>query len=384
MEHLAIAGNFLTAIGEVATFERPPFPTPVGDFPLHLRLSLRPLTLESLADLVVLEFPDHHSAREEAFLRYLTEPSALDVDRSFAKRLDDCRRLERHSLIALYDEVLELTEALGARDAKALFVGPPDAQVTSSTVLPIFPAAPAGARIYNVMLDPVDGLVSARAAIEQIRHEGEGSRSPEFPEGGHFLQLLALYEELSRATRSDPAFSPSRPVVADPVPAPPRGGSALPQPAGVTVVNHRLAAQVMELHDLAYGICLRLLALLFFEESSAPGFGALQHVTFFPLMTLVLRPLGDLVTTLPARRDGGPARAGPSFRVPPVVTALPHRSVSWRVLAGQLDELRDRTAAVARRPGLPAPLAARLGFMAENTWRIASDFAERADFGLTT
>jgi hypothetical protein len=154
--------------------------------------------------------------------------------------------------------------------------------------------------------------------------------------------------------------------------------------AGTTVVTNALSAEFVGLFDLAYATCLRLLARLFFETSDADGFGALQHLAFFPMMTLVLRPLGDMLTTLPAFDDAQPERAGPSFQMPSSAAALPHASVSWQVLLGQLTELRDRVAALAARADLPVAIAPRVAFLAENTWRIVRNFEERADLGVTT
>jgi Ferritin-like len=375
MEHLAIVANVLTAIGEPAEFERPSFPTLAGAFPIDRPFSLRPYSLDALADFVLVEFPDHVTAAERAFIAYL-KGSPLEQDRALAGRIATGRRsLQRNSLAALYEEVEGLFEALDDTDAATLFVGPPAAQVTGTTLFPTNPPQPANVRVYDVLLTSIDGRASAVKAIQRIRREGEGAPSRQLQEGGHFGRFTALYQALSEALQRDPGFVPSRPVVDNPVTPVVRG--ILPAPTGptVTLVTSPTAVAAMQAYDLAYDTCLKLLAMLFSQTPGDLGYVTLQDIVFFPMMTLVLRPLGDLLTQLPAA-DRGAACAGPSFLAPASV-ALARPSVAWDVIAEQLDELADRCDALAKRRGLAPSVHERLSFLAGNTWRLAKNYTER-------
>lgn len=374
MEHLAIVNNVLSAIGEPNWFQRPAFPTERTYFPVDLPLSLLPFTLESVGTFLLLEFPDQPTHQENELVTFL-EKSTLPADQHLLRRIGDARSREQHSLVELYDAIVGLVGRLGRDNEDRLFVGLPAAQVAGTTLFPEFPPIGPGVRIYDVLLTTVSDTASALTALEQVRQEGEGSVSTKLPEGGHFLRFLEMYKELSRATRSDPSFVPSRAVVANPVSATVRDVTIDPR-RNVTVVTHPASVEMMLVYDLAYDVCLRLLARLFAETPAADGYEALQDATFFPMMTLVLRPIGDVLTLMPAF-DSGPERAGPSFRVPSSVNMVPHNEVAWVVLSGQLDELRDRAAALAKRSDLPANVLDRVEFFAQNSWRLAQNFREK-------
>lgn len=371
MEHLAIVNNLLTAIGELAQFQRPGFPTAPGAFPVDHSFSLRAFGLETLGDFALIEFPDHPTAIEHEFVQFL-DASPLPADQALARRIGDGRQLRENSLSALYEELVALLRSLDAAGATALFVGASSAQVTGTTLFPTTPPQPPNVRIYDVLVTSVTDKSEAIAAVEQIRREGEGSVSRAAQDAGHFARFVGVYEELSLAQRADEAFVPSRLVVDNPV-AGPRTAAHSPF---ATVVERTTAIHAMQAYDLAYDACLRLLSWLFTQAPGDPGYLVLQDIVFFPMMTLVLRPLGDLLTLLPAF-DHGDERAGPSFLAPPSI-ALARPMVAWSVLGAELDELAARCAALAARPDLEGAVAGRLAFLAENAWRLAKNFSDRA------
>ncbi len=374
MEHLAIVNNVLTAIGEPNWFQRPAFPMSKRFFPVDLPLALLPFTLETLGTFLLLEFPDEPTPQERDLVAYL-KTSPLPADQHLLQRIGNARGRESHSLVELYDAIIDLVTRLGAEKPERLFIGLAAAQVAGTTLFPEFPPVGPGVRIYDVLLTTVTDTASALTALEQVRQEGEGSVSKRLPVGGHFLRFLEMYRELSAATQRDPSFVPSRPVVPNPVTTDAPGSTSDPS-AGGTVVTHPASVEMMLVYDLAYDICLRLLARLFTETPGTNGYEALQDATFFPMMTLVMRPIGDVLTLMPAF-DSGPERAGPAFRVPSSVNLVPHNEVAWTVISGQLDELRDRAAALAARPDLPARALERVTFFAQNTWRLAQNFRDK-------
>jgi Ferritin-like len=216
MEHLAIVCNLLTSVGEVASFRRPAYPVPVQYFPVDLTFALRPFSLDVVADFILIELPDHQTDLERQLTSHLIASDLPEAGR-FLFRLGDCRARTSRSLAGLYDEIASLVSTLAADDAAALFVGPPDAQVTSTTVFPVYPPVGESMRAYDVKVPGIVDEATALAGITQIRTEGEGGVSTELPSGGHFERLVAVYIELAAAVTASPTFSPARPVVVNPV-----------------------------------------------------------------------------------------------------------------------------------------------------------------------
>ena len=83
------------------------------------------------------------------------------------------------------------------------------------------------------------------------------------------------------------------------------------------------------------------------------------------VMWAAIRPLGELLTRLPAGPGSPGHTAGPGFRLDGWTPVTAHRTAAWAVLAERLAELAaaaDRLAAVS--PVLPA-VARALGRLAE-------------------
>jgi len=375
MEHLAIANNLLTALGEAPFFQRDAFPIAAAASPTELPYDLQRFTLESLGWYVLYELPDPIDRFERDFMQWL-KASPLKQDQWLLAELDKASKLQRRGIVALYDEIETLLKKLGAPGSPPLFIGPPAAQVSNASVMPSFPPRSNAVRAYDVLIATITDLPSALAAIEQVRSEGEGGKSVAQPTGGHFVEFVTMYKALSERTRAKPAFDPSRPVVTNPR-APSVVGTA---ESVVTPVTQPAAAEAMALYDLGYWTCLRMLTR-FFASVDPAELPVLQDAVFFPMMTLFLRPLGDLLTQMPATAVVGPV-AGPSF-VPPSDPGLqPHAAAANTILLGELQDLRDRAAALAARTDLPAPVKPRLAFLAENMWRLAWNFQTSANFGI--
>ena len=141
----------------------------------------------------------------------------------------------------------------------------------------------------------------------------------------HFTRVLTILQEFRTERERDPAFDPARPVTAHPDPH---------------AIADRRTRRVSELFDEAYATLLLLLMRFFAhsDERTAELTG-LQRAAFFPMMTTVIRPLGELLTLLPTGSDPPGSTAGPAFRFTRNITLLPHREAAWTVIQGELDAL---------------------------------------------
>jgi len=236
----------------------------------------------------------------------------------------------------------------------------PGAQFITTEVIPvpIRGVSLAGKAVYDVNLVAVKDLASAELAIAQILREGEGI--PEPTPSSHFARFLAIAEELAAAQREDPGFDPARPVIEDP-----RGR-----------IKNRATRAVADLFELAYGTLMLMLMRYFAHaDETQAELAALQQTAFFPLMTTAIRPLGEVLTLLPAHTDKPTPTAGASFKFTRNLTLHPHRRAAWQVMLLQLEQLAADASRLCTLPDYPEPVRERLELVYENAARMALVFS---------
>ncbi|MEA2293446.1 MAG: hypothetical protein QOE86_1085 [Solirubrobacteraceae bacterium] len=333
MEHLGLVANLLTAVGGSPWFGHPRFPyaTPLFGH----QMALEPFSTQTIEKFVCFERPDEVDPAD-AFCRAAPDPG--------------------RNVSALYERIRGLLIALDSPD---LFVGPVKAEVTGLQLGTDFPRVGAMGGGYDVYLTTVQDLPSALAAVDLIMEQGEGA--PQDTEISHYRRFLDVLEEV----RATPGLDPARDVVANP--------SLTRAHPGTTHVTDPAAREVLAVFDAAYRTMLLLLLRLFAAtDESEDELTTLRGIGFFPLMTMAVRPLAEVLTTLPAfaGQPDGP-RAGPSFDTGGPVVFLPHRRAAWAVLAEQLDDLATAAGAAAAQPGVPE----RVGYIARSLTLIARRFA---------
>jgi Ferritin-like len=342
MEHLGLVNNMLTAIGEAPYFERPNFPLGSRHYQIDIPFKLERLTPGALSRFIEFEMPrqpDHGSQARLAAAVPTVEPGRFQ------------------SIGQLYEEVLAL---FGQLDSPELWIGPPGAQfiTTEAIPVPIRGVSLAGKAIYDVNLVAVNNFASAKQAITQILEEGEGIPTP--TPTSHFARFLAIAEELAAAQREDPGFDPARPVIEDP-----RG--RITDPA---------TRAVADLFQLAYGTLMLMLMRYFAHaDETQAELAALQQTAFFPLMTTTIRPLGEVLTLLPAHVGEPTPTAGASFEFTRNLTLHPHRRAAWQVILLQLEQLAADALRLCSLPAYPPPVRGRLELVYENAARMALNFS---------
>jgi hypothetical protein len=343
MEHLGYVCNMLTAIGEAPHLTRPNFPLSGRSYDLGVPCTLEPFGLPALRRFILFEIPQAQSAEQLAQLE---------------KELPDITVSDHQTIGGLYAEIKSLFAEPGATE---VFTGAPTAQTTGTVIGMRGLNAGEPGPIYDVLIEPVTGPETADAAITQIIEEGEGGPHGE-SQTSHFARFRKIHSELEQALQEDPSFKPARPTVHDPD----RHGA----------VTDRQSAALCELFDLAYATTVLLLARLFTHAGeSLEDVAAAQHVAFFPMMTMVLRPLGELLTEMPAktgvsRVTARTPRAGPRFVFTRTIAPLPHTRTALIVIGDQLTRLAQLASELAAAPGHPG----RLELVAENLQRLANDF----------
>ncbi len=214
-----------------------------------------------------------------------------------------------------------LTERLGP---ERLFIGPPSAQATE-------------VHFRWPELVAVTDLASARQAIDTIVEQGEGARG-EWRDA-HFGRLLGILDDYLEAKRSDPAFEPTRPVVA---------ANVRPQATGVSVplITDPGTTRAMDLLNVAYEVLLQLLSRYFANTDETPEQLEVLANVSVGMMYTVIKPLGSIVTTQPVGPDRPGVTAGPGFELFYAVDyLLPHRDAAWVLME---ERLRDAASFAVR------------------------------------
>ena len=154
-------------------------------------------------------------------------------------------------------------------------------------------------------MKPVRDLASSAAALKVIVEQGEGARDSS--EDSHHARFLAIQEEYEEIQRDDPKFEPGRPVMRNPY-------STLPNDIAdnteVNLIEDPLSIDISNLFDGCYELLMQMLGRLFLHMGeSETQLTRLSDITV-GLMTDVIGPLGEALTTLPA----GPSHPGTNGR----------------------------------------------------------------------
>ncbi|HEV7503678.1 MAG TPA: ferritin-like domain-containing protein [Thermoanaerobaculia bacterium] len=250
----------------------------------------------------------------------------------------------------LYDQVELLFRFLSSR--WNLYTGNPNSQV----FVPVE---------YQINIFPITDLPSTLQALRLIVEEGEGIDAPPDYQS-HFIRFYDVHDQLVALLAADPRFDPSLPVPFNP------SGDAIRNP---------FARELFDLFNYTYATLLFLLTALYadFEPQASQSYpffsSALQENAFGPMMTMLLRPLAEIMAYTVS--DDGGHTTGPSFELSDADRALlnePSKLGNIELFLGRLDEITVRLgrltgtdlAAVARGAGDVPFLDRQLRFVYES------------------
>lgn len=308
MFHLALASNLLTAIGGAPHFRRPNFPTSPRMYPPSFQLTLAPFNEETIGRFVFVERPEAMMPGGSA-PTYQHHP----LDRPFdifpgSQVFETVGHLYR----AVEDGLRYLADKHGEQ---GLFLGA-DAQAT----------------VYGIA--PAVDLASAIQAIEGIVEQGEGARGDVAK--AHYGRFSGVLEEYRSLKAADPSFEPAHPVVSNPYSRVP--GDVHPS-AEVSIIDAPMSAALCNLFDGCYDMLVLVLARMFSHNGESHAEQATLAEVSRRLMARVLRPLGELVMTMPAGPSHPGKTAGPSFHILRSTHTLPHKGAAWALFSERLREL---------------------------------------------
>jgi CDGSH-type Zn-finger protein len=313
MLHLALVHNLLSAIGAAPHLARPNMPAPAAHYPAGVELTLLPFGEEALRHFMFLERPEGMDLADADGLAAVGRAAPVVNERDIVPQGQDFKTVGH-----LYRSIEHGFDRLAATyGARWLFVGPPRAQATQHD-------------FRWTELVSVTDLATAHQAIDAILEQGEGPRGDW--RNAHFGQFVQILDEYQQMLAANPSFNPVRPVI-------PANVRPCERPVEVALITDPLTARVTDLFNVVYEILLQTFERYFAHtEETDAQLATLAEVTI-DLMFRAIKPLGDLITRLPAG-SGYPGRtAGPSFELFYESDYLmPHREAAWALLAERADE----------------------------------------------
>jgi Ferritin-like len=326
MLHLALVQNLLSAIGAAPHLTRPNFPQPAGHYPAGVHLALLPFGEQALRHFMFLERPEGMALHDAEGLAAFNRAAPLVQAGDIVPRGQDFATIG-HLYRSIEAGIAHLSDKYGE---DLLFVGPPRAQATAK-------------HFRWPELVAVTDAASAQRAIDEILEQGEGPRGAW--QDAHFGQFVAILDEFEQLRQANRAFDPVRPVIAANV----RPSERDP---GCLLVTDPAAKRVMDVFNVCYEILLLAFQRFFAHtEESDAQLAALADATV-ALMARVVRPLGDLITTLPAGPEYPDRTAGPSFELCYEATTCSRTATRW---PGTWSGAHDWPAPSPRAPPGPGP-----------------------------
>ena len=320
MLHLAQAWNMLTAIGGTPYYSRPSFPQPATYYDLHLPLELTPFSQATLKRFIMYELPAHESPTEMAV--------KLGVPVNHAPSSSHLTVGELYGLILSGFMAIPETE---------LFVGNPARQVDERIV--DFPDVVS-----------VTGPASARAAVEMITSQGEGTSRDDH--NCHFGMFLGVLKEYQAELKSGgPAFSPVRQVADNPITW--LRGYAGGQ--GSTLIVDTYTRDVADYFNDVYGLTLRMLQFVFSNSTEISEVLKRFAKSAIVIMPTVLKPVGEALAMLPLA-PGMPGCAGAPFGFGRHVPLPVEPELADRIVRERLAELLVEGEALCRDVRAPVYL----------------------------
>lgn len=349
MLHLALVNNLLTAVGATPYFSRPNFPQYARYFPPHVQLALLPFGEQALRHFLYLERPEGMVLDDATGFQVTAAALPAVADDEVVPEAQDFATVG-HLYRGIEQGLRQLVERYGER---RLFIGP--ARLQASTPYFGWPE-----------LITVTDLASAITAIETIVEEGEGARGDW--SNAHYGKFLGILNEYMQMKEQYPDFAPARPVMAAVV-RPPSDVDDVP------LIADPLTAGLADLFNASYEVLLQVLIRFFIHtEETDAELQALSQASV-KLMFGVIKPLGQLLTTLPVGPRFPGATAGPSFEIYRTGYLLPHRHAAWIVMHERLLELAQDGAQIAARFTTPS----ELGRVANSLEQVAAALEQHMD-----
>ncbi|MGL5879884.1 MAG: ferritin-like domain-containing protein, partial [Xenococcaceae cyanobacterium] len=323
MIHFLMVNNILMAIGEPFYPAIPDFNEINKRFPIEIDFALEPLNATSIQRFIGFEFPDFLAEDLN------NEVNSYDVERDSLHAYG--------SLSELYRQIRE-----GLENIPDLFV------VQKGKVggeHHLFLREDTNKHHPDFQFEVYD-LNSALFAIDFIVEQGEGceEESPKF-DRSHYQQFRRIAdvlakEQINNTNNRKLPWHPSYPALRNPTlnyrDCAPRTGEADRNTNVVTVPETRM---VMEIFNECYFIMMQLMVQHFgFSPTASLRRSKIMNASI-DVMTGMMRPLGELLMTMPSGKRG--KTAGASFEIETPIY-IPTPEIAYQSIARRFQKLEQQ------------------------------------------
>jgi hypothetical protein len=350
MEHLCYVQNLLAIIDKPPYLFRPNFPVPASAFPLQKPVNLMPFGNAAIQVFRYWEKPAHLPVPDPLKSPDMPEhlkPLFQALPHVEAKPFNPEAMHEQAS-----DWLLDLLDGKMDAGLRAQFADPLRNGSVFNSIEALYYVIKYGFKLgleykiiegknmerivnehfgFNMALNPLvlgQYYSYVEQSIQQIIEEGEGVWGVPPPLGSHFWVFQNILQDLiDDGTTQGLPFEPALPVASNPTVAQQldRHLASLQHgaegEASLFRVDNAVAAKAMILFNTVYNTMLQMLNGFFadYQIDQTTGLrpnhvNAYFQTVFYPFMTMIVRPLGELVCRLPASASYEPG----SGRVPPV------------------------------------------------------------------
>jgi hypothetical protein len=385
MEHMGLVLNLLSAIGGTPYFQRPNFPQREERYgKLNIKSELTRFDKETIRRFQGFEAPHPEPgpafcatrgvAREDirALLLAPQVYTQRPAEAATARGAQTPHKIEFTSIQDLYVSLaagfVAVVERIGEQ---SLFIGDVKAEIWGGPGTPYGEGSMDDLSQYGLDLIQVVDLKSAIDAIVEIVEQGEGILAPpDYIEHTHYCIYTNMLNDM---LDEKPDFDAARPVVRNPLT---RMHPDITAPREANIITRPETREIASLFNLTYETMLLMMLFLYGSSPKTKQQRVdLMNAIYFPLMTMFIRPLSEILTQLPAFKDKR-GNAGPGFELSKDMLILPQPAHIWSefqkhfdILAWQFDnlwiyELRPESDDIVKR----------LRYMAENMRRLADDW----------
>jgi chromopyrrolic acid synthase len=318
MIHFLMVNNILMAMGEPFYAAIPNFSEINQRFPIETDFALEPFNATTIQRFMRFEYPD-----------FLEEDLTCEVDTADSPHTYG-------SLSELYRQIRE-----GIETIPDLFVCPKKNGAGGEHHLFL------RENIHKANPDyqyEVDDVKSALFAIDVIVEQGEGCdpESPKF-EKSHFQQFRQLSEALATQQMLDTPvpWNPAYPALRNP--------TLEHRDRATTVVTVPETRKIMQIHDQCYFLMMQMMVQHFGYSPHASLRRSKWMNAAIDVMTGMMRPLGELLMTLPSGKRG--KTAGPAFEIEMPIY-MPDPAIAGHWVSDQFAQLAQEARACEAIPSM--------------------------------
>jgi hypothetical protein len=109
-----------------------------------------------------------------------------------------------------------------------------------------------------------------------------------------------------------------------------------------TILTNADTVKIAKLFNESYELMLLMLLYLYSDNmKTQKEAGGFMDAAFFPLMTMFVRPLAEILTQIPAFDDPDAGNAGPGFELNGDVLLFPSIAATWDLFQERIDAIVD-------------------------------------------